>query len=282
MTVSRRARLLAIGASAALAVGLVGAGAVMAQDSGAGTSTPTRTQSAAPHHHGDGHWRRALAVGVIRSVLDASGLDASVFRQGFADGKTVNEILTDNDLDPAKVQADALSDIKSKLDARVAGGAITQDQADQAYARIEQRLPEFMDSTHHLGEHHLGGRILRGLQNMLGSAADVLGLQPSDLAQRLRGGETVATIAGEQGVPVDTVIDAIVADADARIDQAVANGKIDQARADQVKSNLRERVTTFVNEGPRRRHDGAAMQGNHGGTRMDAGHPLGAMARTGR
>lgn len=282
MTVSRRARLLAIGASAALAVGLVGAGAVMAQDSGAGTSTPTRTQSAAPHHHGDGHWRRALAVGVIRSVLDASGLDASVFRQGFADGKTVNEILTDNDLDPAKVQADALSDIKSKLDARVAGGAITQDQADQAYARIEQRLPEFMDSTHHLGGHHLGGRILRGLQNMLGSAADVLGLQPSDLAQRLRGGETVATIAGEQGVPVDTVIDAIVADADARIDQAVANGKIDQARADQVKSNLRERVTTFVNEGPRRRHDGAAMQGNHGGTRMDAGHPLGAMARTGR
>ncbi|HEX6032415.1 MAG TPA: hypothetical protein VFY90_13365 [Tepidiformaceae bacterium] len=281
MTVSRRARLLAIGASAALAVGLVGAGAVMAQDSGAGTSTPTRTQSAAPHHHGDGHWRRALAVGVIRSVL-ASGLDASVFRQGFEDGKTVNEILTDNDLDPAKVQADALSDIKSKLDARVAGGAITQDQADQAYARIEQRLPEFMDSTHHLGGHHLGGRILRGLQNMLGSAADVLGLQPSDLAQRLRGGETVATIAGEQGVPVDTVIDAIVADADARIDQAVANGKIDQARADQVKSKLQERVTTFVNEGPRRRHDGAAMQGNHGGTRTDAGHPLGAMARTGR
>jgi ribosomal protein S20 len=265
---------------------MVGAGAVMAQDSGAETPTATATQSAGPHAlgDGDGHWRRGVVVGVIRSVLDASGLDATVFRPGFEDGKTVNEILTENGLDPATVQADALAAIKSKLDARVADGAITQDQADKAYANIAQRLPEFMDNTHDLDGRRLGGRVLRGLKNMLGSAADVLGMQASDLAQRLRGGETVATIAGEQGVSVDTVIDAIVADVDARIDQAVANGTIDQARADQMKANLRERVTTFVNEGPRHQHDGAGMQGERSGARMNRGegHAMGAMARFGR
>jgi ribosomal protein S20 len=46
------------------------------------------------------------------------------------------------------------------------------------------------------------------------------------------------------------VIDAMVADATAHIDQAVQDGKITADQANERKSNLQDRITRLVNEGP--------------------------------
>lgn len=74
---------------------------------------------------------------------------------------------------------------------------------------------------------------------LLESAAEALGMEPADLAAALRGGRTVAEVAQEQGVDVNTVIDAIVADV------VEATGR--------PEDEVREHVTRFVEEGPRER-----------------------------
>jgi hypothetical protein len=57
----------------------------------------------------------------------------------------------------------------------------------------------------------------------------------------------MAEVAQANGVDVQTVVDAIVADISARIDEAVANGRLTQAEADEKKAELPERVTARVN-----------------------------------
>jgi ribosomal protein S20 len=86
----------------------------------------------------------------------------------------------------------------------------------------------------------------------LDAAAQALKLSVDDLRSRLRDGKTLAQVAEDQNVDKQKVIDAMVAEATARIDQKVQEGEITADQANEHKANLQERITRFVNEGPRR------------------------------
>ncbi len=88
------------------------------------------------------------------------------------------------------------------------------------------------------GHHHLPG---------LEAAAEAIGISVGDLRTALRDGSTVAEVAAAHDVDVDAVIEALVADATARIDEAVADGRLDADRAEELKANLDERITAHVN-----------------------------------
>jgi ribosomal protein S20 len=91
-----------------------------------------------------------------------------------------------------------------------------------------------------------------GHRPKLDAAAQALNLSVEDLRSRLREGKTLAQVAQDQNVDVQNVIDAMVAEATARIDQKVQEGELSAEEANERKSNLQERITELVNEGPRR------------------------------
>ncbi len=97
----------------------------------------------------------------------------------------------------------------------------------------------------------------------LDAAAEALGLTTEELRTKIQGGATLAEIAAEQGVEVDTLIAAIVADATADIDAKVESGEIDEARATEIKDGLLERVTAMVN-GEFGDHGPGGGPGGHG------------------
>jgi lipoate-protein ligase A len=92
-----------------------------------------------------------------------------------------------------------------------------------------------------------------GHRPKLDAAAQALNLSVDDLRSQLRDGKTLAQVAQDQNVDVQRVIDAMVADATARIDQKVQEGELTAEEANERKANLEERVTRLVNEGPRER-----------------------------
>ena len=96
----------------------------------------------------------------------------------------------------------------------------------------------------------------RGHPAKLEAAAKALGMSVDDLRAQLRQGKTIAAVAKEKGVDVKKVIDAMVAEATARIDKAQAEGRITAEEAARRKQNLTERITRLVNEGPPRRLHG--------------------------
>ena len=78
-------------------------------------------------------------------------------------------------------------------------------------------------------------------------AADTIGIPAKELRQAVKGGQSISEVAEVNGVSTQTVVDAVVNDLSARLDTAVADGKITQERADNVKERLPERITNLVN-----------------------------------
>jgi hypothetical protein len=82
----------------------------------------------------------------------------------------------------------------------------------------------------------------------LGVAAEALGMTEDELRTALEeDGTSIADVAADKGVEVQKVVDAIVADVNARIDQAVTDGDLEADRAEELKSGLADRVTEMVN-----------------------------------
>lgn len=81
--------------------------------------------------------------------------------------------------------------------------------------------------------------------------ADFLDMDRRDLGMALRDGATLAELAGER---VDELVAELVATASERIEQAVADEKLDRDRADEILAGAEERATSRVNgESPTRR-----------------------------
>lgn len=74
----------------------------------------------------------------------------------------------------------------------------------------------------------------------------LLGLDAAGLAQELAAGKSLAAIAEAKGVGKQQVIDLLVKQESARLDQSVTDGKITQDYADKQKSALAERIGAMV------------------------------------
>lgn len=236
--------LAALGVTGVLALGVLGAGAVMAQES---DETPSTDQ--APMESDRRHRAGKAGAGAL---FKASGLDRSVFIEGFESGLTVGEVLEQQGLDPQAVIADALVLIDERLANAVADGHLDQATADEKLASAEAMLTALLDMTPQPHEGRGPGRgdgPGPGGRFGGGSAAEALGLTPAELREELSDGDTIADVAEALGIDVQTVIDAMLAPIFEKIDGAETNGRITADEAVEKKADATEHITDIVNNG---------------------------------
>jgi competence protein ComGC len=143
---------------------------------------------------------------------------------------------------------------KQVLDEAVSEGYLTQDQADQMQERMDQGSgPGFygglMGPRGGMWGRGFGhGGFMGGPENSLVSvAADKLGMTVDELATELRGGKSIADVAGEKGMDTQTIVEAYMAQLKANLDQAVTNGRITQTQADSMLQQAEERMSDLLN-----------------------------------
>jgi hypothetical protein len=132
----------------------------------------------------------------------------------------------------------------AEIDKKLADGTISQAQHDWIVAHLRDRVTAFVNGTGGIG---FGGAPVNVAGTMADVAASYLGLTTDELMEQVKSGKTLAQIAGAQGKSVDGLIDALVAAATAEIDKKLADGTISQAQHDRIVSQLRDRITAFVN-----------------------------------
>lgn len=105
------------------------------------------------------------------------------------------------------------------------------------------------------GRGQMGGQMggngrgqMGGQQSLVAVAAQQFGMQPTDLVAQLQGGKTIAQVAAEKQVALDTIVDAFAATRQARMAQAVAAGRLTQAEADARLATLRANVTARLSQ----------------------------------
>ena len=170
------------------------------------------------------------AVGLVAAVPGVSGAQSTATTT--VDGSTPTDATRP---DPGTRIADSLAPL-------VADGTITQEQADKVASTLSEAMP--------MGRGDHGGRGMG-----LDAAATALGTTADELRTELQSGQTIAQVAEAKGVDVQTVIDAMVAQAKTHLDEEVASGEHTQAEADQKLADVTQRITDSVNNGVPARGD---------------------------
>ena len=145
--------------------------------------------------------------------------------------------------------ADLTTYANNTVDKLLAAGKITQDQADKAKAAIPERIAQFVDHVWPKTQPKPAARpnVKSFIGDAIKDATSYLGISQKDIATQLRSGKSLGDIANATpGKSREGLIDAVVNDANAKIDQAVQAGKLTADQATQLKSTVKNAVTQLV------------------------------------
>jgi hypothetical protein len=182
------------------------------------------------------------------AIATAAGSAASptTFMQSLAKHLGIS---TDELQDAAKAAA------IDQIDALLADGKITKEQADAAKERINSGDapllffgPRFRGGGPGPGpgfgfHHHFGG-------DLLGAAADYVGLTEAQLHEQLRAGKSLAQIAKDNGKSTEGLKQALHEAVKNDLADAVKAGRVTQAQADELLDRFDQRVDDLINGTP--------------------------------
>jgi AraC-like DNA-binding protein len=189
---------------------------------------------------------------LLSTAADYLGLTQAQLRTQLDSGKTLAQIAKDRGKSVDGLVDKLLAAKKARLDEAVEDGRLTRAQADEIEAEMRKAVTEFVNNGRPEFPKLPGGPGLFGLpgpDQFLSTTADYLGLTEAQLRTQLNSGKTLAQIARDRGKSVDSLVDKLVAETKARIEEAVEDGRLTRAQANEIEANLKERVTDFVNDG---------------------------------
>ena len=135
--------------------------------------------------------------------------------------------------DPETTLPQSVEEILADL---VEDDVITEEQAIQVAEALRDRAGD-------LRRHRAGGE--RGAR--LETVAEVIGIEVTDLTEALRDGQSIAEVADTNGSSAQAVIDALVAEMNAKVDQALEDGKLTTEKAEEIRADAPERIESMVN-----------------------------------
>ena len=187
--------------------------------------------------------KQVVVVGALAAVL-AIGAGAAVAGGGLGFGNDRQAFLNDAakrlNVTPAELRAALKGARDDQIDAAVAAGKLTKEQAEAMKQQsAEGGLPLF-GGGHHGGFGHHGPLAL-------GAAATYLGTTEAELHAQLETGKSLADVAKAKGKSVDGLEKALAAEMKKKLDAAVKAGRLTQAQADEMQARMTEHLDDLVN-----------------------------------
>jgi len=211
------------------------------------TDTPAYSKSVKPFKHvaymayKGGEW-------ISQNVLDLLKLDAKSLKEKLAAGKTLAQIAEEQGVTRDQLKQALTDAFNRKMEERKQQFAAHLDNL------VDRQLPHKKPDA---GKPEGKGPFLFNkidLQAMISK----LGVTNAELKQALAAGKSIADLAKEKGVDVQTLIDAEKAAITDAVNQAVKNGKLTQEQANKQIERAQTIAEKIVNHTPHRVNKGAA------------------------
>lgn len=240
-------KLLAAGALA-LTMTLGGGAALAGQAYAAAADTQQSSASTDTSAKGTMKKRggaQKLDHAAIASLL---GVTEEELRTAQREGKTLATLAGEKGIAVQSVIDLLAKQLTANLDAKLADGSLTQDQYSTEKAEVSAKAAELVNRVSG-GKGGFGGR--GGTHLDKEGIASLLGMTADNLKTGLRAGKSLATLADENGVSQQSVVDLVTSGLAAELDKRLANGKITQTEYDSRKAGLADQALEIVNGGRR-------------------------------
>jgi hypothetical protein len=177
--------------------------------------------------------RQTMKIAVTLVVV------AALAMTGIALAQTSDSPVADAAPDGSRLEASILE----RLAPLVEDGTISEDQAEAVATHLAETAS---DRPHR-----------RPGFKAIGEALEFLGVTPEEARAALSEGQTLAELAEANGSSADELIDFLIAQLEAHLDEAVANDRITEAEQAEILESAEERITALVNGDiePHRPHD---------------------------
>jgi hypothetical protein len=182
--------------------------------------------------------KRPHAPGVLlRAAAQYLGIDRSELARDVRSGQTLAQIANAHGKSVGGLQAAMVAAVKMKLDAAVAAGKLTSTREQQVLARVQKLVGRLVNAR-------LAARPAAKAR-LLGVAASYIGIAPKALLAELKG-KSLAQVATAHGKTVAGLEAALLAPFKARLDKAVAAGRINSADAQAKLARISQRLDVLI------------------------------------
>jgi len=206
----------------------------------------------------------AIVAGAAAAFAVAGGgaaIGADVLSPEDQNKAVIDDAAKQLGVEPSEL-SNALKDaLKNRIDDAVKAGRLTEEQGNALKKRIDSSDAPFLfrgfgggfgfggPGDRGFGNRGFGGPHIWGLHD-LSAAASFLGMSEAELRAELGEGKSLAEVAKAKGKSVTALVHALVADAQKRLADAVADGRLTQKQADEIEKRLEARITEHVNREP--------------------------------
>jgi hypothetical protein len=200
--------------------------------------------------------KRAIAIGAaVLAVAGGSGAALAATSGTSSPNDFLDSVAKHLGISRQKLDDATKAAAIDQVDAQLAAGKITKDQADVLKKRIQSgdvpplgglgggRGPGFGTG----GPGGPGPLLKAGIGDSLAAAAKYLGLSESDLRSQLNAGKSLADVAKAQSKDLDGLEQAILTAAKSDLDKAVTDKRLTQSQADDVYNRLKDNIDDMVN-----------------------------------
>ncbi len=193
-----------------------------------------------------------LARLVYQTAADAVGMPLDEFLQSATEGQTLSELIATHGGDPALVAADATAAAIEALDNALAEGRINLEQYDEIMANLPSTIDRIMNApVPQPGRDRPRPDRPRPVVNLARlvyqTAADAVGMPLDEFLQSATEGQTLSElVVTHGGDPALIAADATAAATEA-LDNALAEGRINQEQYDEIVATLPSTIDRIMN-----------------------------------
>jgi polyhydroxyalkanoate synthesis regulator phasin len=212
----------------------------------------------------------------LQTAADYLGMTTAELREAMRDGDSLADVAKQKGKSVDGLKTAIRNAQKADLDQAVKDGKLTQAQATRIQDELSEHVDELVEGSRGFKVPHFGfgfGSGGRGV-DLIGTAADYLGLTRAQLREELSDGDSLADVAQQKGKSVDGLETAMTKSLRTELDKAVADDALTKEQADKLYDMLSEHVDDIVDEGFGRFGFHERFRGLRGG--MDFGFGPGA------
>ena len=181
-------------------------------------------------------------LSLIATLAACASLVFGVSAAAAADKPSLaDEVAAKLGVSPEQLRAAFRAVLTARVDAALAAGKLTPEQAAKLKARIANAKGLGVKRGFAKKQQALVKRI-GAKAKRLGAASEYLGLTREQLRTELRAGKSLAQVASAQGKSADGLATALLAPVKERLAKAVAAKRLTQQRADEILERLEARV----------------------------------------